>query len=212
MPNLSSLPESVIRPEEAIRNRKKAVKAIREFTSYSEPRDAYRFWENLVNGFINFLDPQAVVRTWQKEVQNFLDNVTGETAETILEGLLGYMWFRFMIDSLIIDGDFRKNIENFTGRYQFCSKEDDVDVLVKFANGKMDWEESRSQDVNATLEFKDGPSLINFLINYVINNDRDILRSLTENEIRVTGNFNYLFKFLFMVNHLLLEATGELPY
>lgn len=195
--------------EETIRNRKKAV---RGFLFFLEPEDANRFWEEGIRRFIDFLEPQAVIRFWQREFEKFLDAAAGETAETILEGLLGYMKFRFMIDPLMINGDFRKNIENFTGRYQFCSKTGEVDVLLKFANGDMDWEESISQDVNATIEFKDGPALINYLVNYVIRKDRDILRSLTENQIRVRGNFNYLFKFLFMVNHLLLEATGELPY
>ena len=123
------------------------------------------------------------------------------------------MKVRILLDPFIINGGFRRNLYNFEGKYSFCSQEGGVNVLVKFANTNIDWEEtSFPQQVNVTTIFKNGPALTNFLINYVVKNDRDILQGVTENEIRVHGNLNYLFKFLFMVNHLLLEATGQLPH
>lgn len=203
---------NVLKGEEAFRNRKEAIKVISTTAFYGEPRDLNRIWDDYVRGFVGFWGPQIGIQMWQNRVQKFLDDLAGETAETILEGMLTFMKARIILDPFIINGGFRRNIYNFDGKYQFCSQQDGVDVLLKFADLDMDWEETLSTDVDVTVKFKDGPALTNFLISYVFNSDRDVLRSLTENEIRVHGNLNYLYKFLFMVNHLLLEATGQLPH
>ena len=107
----------------------------------------------------------------------------------------------------MFDPSYRKNIENFKGRYQFKSKGDGVAVLVEFDNEKMDIKEKLANDVDVTCTFKDGKALINFLLS----RDRDILRRLLNNEVTLTGNLNYIFKFAFMANHLQLELTGNLP-
>ncbi len=184
---------------------------LEEFTGGLSLEEARRNWEKAVGGFLDLLGPQEAIQIWQKAVRDFLESLESETAETILEGLFVLMQARFKIDPLIPGSDFGENIKDFTGRYQFRSKKGDIGVLLKFNNGDMHWEESLGQDVNATVEFKDGRALINYLINYVIKEDRDILQSVLNNEIRRSGNLNYLFKYLFMTNHMLLEATGQLP-
>jgi hypothetical protein len=187
------------------------VSILEEFTGGLSLEEARRNWERAVGGFLDLLGPQEAIRVWKTAVREFLDSLENETAETILEGLFVLMKARFKIDPIIPGSDFGENIKDFTGRYQFRSKKGDIGVLLKFNNGDMHWEESLSQDVNATVEFKDGRALINYLINYVIKEDRDILQSVLNNEIRRSGNLNYLFKYLFMTNHMLLEATGKLP-
>ena len=138
----------------------------------------------------------------EKAGERFLNALEDETAETFLKALLLFMKLKFMFDP-----SYRKNIENFKGRYQFKSKGDGVAVLVEFDNGKMDIKEKLANDVDITCTFKDGKALINFLLS----RDRDILRRLLNNEVTLTGNLNYIFKFAFMANHLQLELTGNPP-
>jgi hypothetical protein len=173
--------------------------------------DAQRDWDQTLGKLLRLWKPQEAIRFWETAVKKFLDSLEAETAETILEGLFSLMRTRFQIDPIIIGSNFRENIDGFEAKYQFRSKSGDINVLVKFLDGKMDWEESFSQDVNASLEFKDGRALVNYLFNYLVLQDRDFLKSMTKNEIKVSGNLNYLYKFLFMANHILLEATHQLP-
>ena len=138
----------------------------------------------------------------EKAEEKFLKSLEDEAAETFLEVLLLFMKLKFMFDP-----SYRKNIENFKGRYQFRSRDGGITVLVEFDNGKMDIKETLSEDVDVTVIFKDGRSLINFLLSQ----NRDVLRGLLNNEIIVNGNLNYIYKFAFMANHLQLELTGNLP-
>ena len=138
----------------------------------------------------------------RKASQKFLKVIEGEIAETFLEVLLFFMKVKFMLDP-----SYRRNIENFKGRYQFKSKDGEVSVFVEFDSGKMDIKETLADEVDVTCIFKDGRSLINLLLS----RDRDILRGLLNNEIMLTGNLNYMYKFGFMANHIQLELTGNLP-
>jgi len=138
----------------------------------------------------------------EKAGEKFLNTLEDEAAETFLEVLLLFMKLKFMFDP-----SYRKNIENFKGRYQFKSRDNKITVLVEFDNGKMDIKETLSEDVDVTVIFKDGRSLMNFLLSQ----NRDVLRGLLNNEINVNGNLNYIYKFAFMANHLQLELTGNLP-
>ncbi|CAD7775080.1 MAG: hypothetical protein KIIPBIDF_00638 [Candidatus Methanoperedenaceae archaeon GB50] len=138
----------------------------------------------------------------EKAGEKFLNTLEDEAAETFLEVLLLFMKLKFMFDP-----SYRKNIENFKGRYQFRSRDGRITVLVELDNGKMDIKETLSEDVDVTVIFKDGRSLMNFLLS----RNKDILRGLLNNEINVNGNLNYIYKFAFMANHLQLELTGNLP-
>ena len=173
--------------------------------------DARRNWDRTVGRFLDRWEPSEALQIWENAVKKFLDSLKAETAKTILEALFSIMRTRFQIDPLIIGSNFRENIEGFEAKYQFRSKSGDINVLLKFHDGDMDWKESPSQDVNASLEFKDGHALVNYLFNYLVLQDRDFLKSMTKNEIKVSGNLNYLYKFLFMANHIILEATHQLP-
>lgn len=138
----------------------------------------------------------------EKAGEKFLNALEDEAAETFLEMLLLFMRLKFMFDP-----SYRRNIENFKGRYQFRSRDGGITVLVELDNGKMDIKETLSEDVDVTVIFKDGRSLMNFLLSQ----NRDVLRGLLNNEITVNGNLNYIYKFAFMANHLQLELTGNLP-
>lgn len=135
-------------------------------------------------------------------LEKFEETLAAETAEAFLTGL-----FTLMKVKLAMDADFRKNIANFAGKYQFRSKDGDFGVLVEFADGTMAVHGALTDAVDATVIFKDAKSLINFLFS----KNKDILRGLLDNEIRATGNLNYIYKLAFMATHLELEFKGDLP-
>ena len=122
--------------------------------------------------------------------------IMSEMTETFLEFLLWGMKLY-----LIIDQDYRRNINDFHGMLRFRDRAGRVDVLVKFAHGKMTTSEDPAPVADVTISFKDERSLRDF----IIAPKKDVLNSLLHNEINISGNFNYLYKFGFMANHLLLE-------
>ncbi len=148
------------------------------------------------------LDEMIKKMALEKMEEQFLKSIKDKTAENFLEALLLFMKFKFMLDP-----SYKRNIENFRGRYQFKSKDDQIAVFVEFKNGEMHIKKELNEDVNVTVIFKDGRSLVNFLLS----EKKDILQGLLHNEIRVIGNLNYIYKFAFMANHLQLELTGNLP-
>jgi len=137
----------------------------------------------------------AKVRLWISR-KRVVKSIMSEMTETFLEFLLWGMKLY-----LIIDPDYRRNIDDFHGLIRFRDRSGRVNVLVKFANGKMTTSEDPVAVADVTILFKDESALRN----YIIAPKKDILNSLLHNEINIIGNFNYLYKFGFMANHLLLE-------
>jgi hypothetical protein len=141
----------------------------------------------------------------QEQGDQLLGSLESETAETFLEILLGFMQVKF-----VFDRRFRKNIEvdNFRGSYKFRTRDPNgVKVLVEFANGRMRIREDIDAAATVTVTFENGKALRKFLLSP----KPDILECLLRNEVVTSGNLNYLNKFAFMANHLVLEATGNLP-
>ena len=137
----------------------------------------------------------AKVRLWIGR-KRMVKAIMSEMTETFLEVLLWGMRLY-----LFIDPDYRRNINDFHGMLRFRDRAGRVNVLVKFDHGKMTTSEDPAPVADVTILFKDERSLRNF----IIAPKRDILNSLLHNEINISGNFNYLYKFGFMANHLLLE-------
>jgi hypothetical protein len=124
-----------------------------------------------------------------------------ETAETFLETLLTCMQLK-----LIISQRYRKNIENFKASYMFMSNDEAVTVNVRFKDGRMSLKEKADKKADVFIKFKDGQALMNFILK-----GGDILRGLLNNDVVVTGNWNYMYKFGFLANHLQLALTGKQP-
>lgn len=143
-------------------------------------------------------------RTWQrKRVERQLTKcLESETTEEFLKLLL-----RLMSLSFRLDADFRRNIEGFNCRYQFKSKDNSVAVAAIFANQELNIKEKLLSDADLTVIFKDSKSIMN----YLLAQDKDILKLLLNNEVVLRGNANYLFKFMYLANHLQLALTGQLP-
>ncbi len=135
-------------------------------------------------------------------LQRFGACLTSEFAEDFLELLLGLMSVVFLLDS-----DFRKNIDGFTGRYQFRSRDGCIAVAALFADGTLEVREEEISDPHITILFKDGKALMG----YLLTPKPDILGSMLRQEVSLDGNLNYLYKFAFMAKRLQLMATGGAP-
>ena len=131
------------------------------------------------------------------------DDATEEFLDILLEMMKGFYLIR------------PKYTKNFTGSYWFKDKDGKVSILVKFHNGEMEISKNPHPDPNpcpetsVIVDFKDSDSLRRFLLDV----KKDILKVILNNEIQVTGNYNYLYKFVFLANHPihgLLNLENEL--
>ena len=135
----------------------------------------------------------------------FLKCQRDEIAEEFLELLLKLMGVTFCLDKKL-----RKNIEDFRGVIQFRSKDNAIRVLAIFNNNKLEAkelkpDEKRKIEPNATVIFKDAQGLMNFLLPK--GGQRDVLRSILNNEVVLDGNWNYIYRFGFIATHLQLQAA-----
>jgi len=95
---------------------------------------------------------------------------------------------------------------------------------VEFREGRLETHEQMAEKPNVTITFSDGRALVNFLFSpvrgylndFIADGDVDaqhsfdILTGMLKNELTVDGNLNYLYRFGFLANHLLLEAFRPL--
>ena len=145
-----------------------------------------------------------IFRRWRrKRVESlFLKCLESEAAEEFLELLLKLMSLVFKIDK-----DFQRNIKGFTGRYQFRSVDNSVTIAALFTGKDLQVKEKLIPDPDVSVIFKDGRSIMN----YLLATDKDILRLMLNNEVVLKGNVNYMLKFGYMANHLQMALTGRLP-
>lgn len=141
----------------------------------------------------------------------------GSAAEVVLLGLFDWMQLQ------LLRGEFRSLLGDFRGLLLFSTKDGRVHRYAEFHDGTMHHEGNADRKPDVTITFADGRALVNFLFSPL--RDRlnalaagevggppafDILASMVKNEVTVDGNLNYLYRFGFLANHLLLEAFGGL--
>jgi len=108
-----------------------------------------------------------------------------------------------------LDKDYRENIKNFKGKYLFRTAKDidpslkQITVHAIFNNGKMKVDDKPINNADVTLTFKNAEALRG----YVLSRKPDILNSLLKQDVIITGNLNYLFKFAYMAKHLQMMFT-----
>ena len=134
-------------------------------------------------------------------MKKFLDCLSSEVAEGFLKTLLGLMAIVFTFD-----GAYRKNIEGFSGRYLFKSKDGSIKVAALFHHNRLEVREEEIPDPDITILFKDSKALMN----YLLTPKPDILGSMLRQEVSLDGNLNYLYKFAFMAKRLQLMASGAI--
>ena len=131
-------------------------------------------------------------------MQRFLGCLESEFAEEFLKKLLELMGL-----VLLLDGDYRRNIADFNGRYQFLGSDGEITVAAVFENDALAVSEEVIADPHITVTFKDGKALMN----YLLSPKPDVLGSMLRQEVRLEGNLNYLYRFAYMAKRLQLMAT-----
>jgi hypothetical protein len=130
----------------------------------------------------------------------FLDCIESGLVDEFL-----YLMLKLMSLILLLDKDYRRNIKDFNASYQFTDKSGEICVGAVFRRNRLKVTEKKLKKPIATLIFKDGASLINFLLF----GSGNILNAMLNQEIDFSGNINYINKFAFMALHLLLSIKGE---
>jgi len=139
------------------------------------------------------------------------DSINDEMAEEFLQFMVKVMKIKISTDP-----DYRRNIEAFQGTYLFRSTDREATVLVQFENGQIrDTENVTEEDTakaDIIVSFKNGKAFMNFLLvpfRKKKGPERpqtfDIMESIRKNEVNVTGNLNYFYRFGYMANHCFLD-------
>lgn len=135
-------------------------------------------------------------RLWHWWLRRLLVKRIGDAAlDEFLELLLKVMRLR-----LRIDPDYRRNIEGFTGRYVFRTR-NDVAVSAVFENGTMRVLDEALSDGDVIVTFKDNAALCEFLLS----RNPDVFAFVIDNKVEYEGNLNYVLKFGYMARRLQLE-------
>lgn len=143
--------------------------------------------------------------------RRFVERLKEEAAEEFLEALL-----QLLKVSSHLDGYLRRSMKDFNGRIELKSKNNQIRVLADFNNGRLegrelDPEEELRPPPNASVVFKDAEAVKNFFLpKGGLEGRRDILRSLLKNEVKLEGNYNYIYRFGFLATHLQLQLTKAL--
>ena len=131
-------------------------------------------------------------RAWGLKKQ-ILGTATDKFIEILLRGM---DWFFYLTP----DDDFRRNLENFNGRYYFktADEAETIRVSATFSNGDMHVHDDAIDDWDVMVTFKNGEALRD----YIFSEKQDIFDSISENAVEVDGNLNHIFKFGFMAQDL----------
>jgi hypothetical protein len=134
------------------------------------------------------------------------NEVTGEVLDNLLYLLLNTMSLLFLINK-----DYRKNIKDFTATYVICSEDKKIDVSAIFKKipafftkkDGMEVKDTIAENPTTTVMFKDGKAMANFLLA----GNPDVIAGMLNNQLTVSGNVNYLFKFIYLLM-LIPELLG----
>ena len=140
---------------------------------------------------LDLITREAQKKLWEKFRKAFKTQV----AEDFLEILLNLMKIVF-----VVNPDYRRNIENFKGRYQFLSKDERLKVGVIFGGGRMAVVDEKIEGADITIAFRDGRTLLDF----IFSPRQDILGAMLRHDVETTCNLNYLYKFGYMAKQLQL--------
>ncbi|MDR1576099.1 MAG: hypothetical protein LBS37_08860 [Treponema sp.] len=155
-----------------------------------------KFFSALGRGILNLLFFRK--NRQKRALQNMIICIEEQAADDFLDILLKVMGLTFFVDK-----DFRRNIENFSARYVFQDKIGEVYVAAIFENNKLTVNSRKINDPTFTLIFRDGSSLVKFLLSP----SPDILNALLNQEIDFFGNLNYINKFAYLAMRLKMMVT-----
>ena len=101
---------------------------------------------------------------------------------------------------------FRDNFKNFTGRYQFQTKDRKFLMSAVFDNGRITVAMKSIDRPHIKVVFKDDKALRNF----IFAPKPDILGAVLTQDVVLEGNLNYIYKFAYMAKRLQLIVTGKI--
>lgn len=128
---------------------------------------------------------------------SFAKCLESDALDAFLELLL-----RVMKLALIVDPEFRRNIEGYEVRYLFRSRDGKIVTSAIFADGRMQVRTGAIANPDITVVFRDNRALKEFLFT----ERPDLIGAIVDNEVSYEGNLNYLGKLAYMAKHMQLEV------
>lgn len=119
--------------------------------------------------------------------------IRGRATDDFLELLLEGMALAFLLSR-----SYRDNIRGFSAKYVFTTADGAVGASARFDGKSMHVDREAARDWTVRVCFKNAEALRRFLFG----KNQDILGSLLANEVEVSGNVNYIYKFGFMARDL----------
>ncbi len=110
----------------------------------------------------------------------------------------------------------RDRLRHFDGAIEFRSRDRQIRVVAAFGNNRLTVTElapgeQPAERANIRVVFKDAAALMNYLLpRGGLDGKRDILGALLKNELVLDGNFNYIYRFGFLANHVQLQFKRAL--
>lgn len=139
-------------------------------------------------------------RRIKKKIEVLLSDIETGFIDDIIELILkGVKLF------IYLDPEYKKNIEDFDGRYTFRSERGKIAASAIFKNGTMKVKKKEIKNTNVTVFFSDGRAMWDFMTAA----NPDIFAFILDNKIRYEGNLNYLLKFAYMGKHLKYKLGFE---
>ena len=146
----------------------------------------------------------------QKELKRLKADIEAEVAGEALDKLL-YLLLKAMGLLFIVNKEYRMNIKDFTATYVICSRDKKIDVsaifkkidLVVTQKDGMEVKDVIVENPTTTVTFKDGKAMADFLLS----GNPDVIAGMLDNQLSVSGNLNYLFKFVYLL-WLIPELLG----
>jgi len=205
---------------------RKKIKDTTKFLAEKNTDAIFAYWNSLhEKKNVDILASRDVEqnKNFLNEHENYYRKLTGHTSKCIkshLEMQLQhcmngknierglFLILELLSWSFFFDKKFRRNIVNLTADYVFTDKTQDFYVRVSFKNEKMYVTREKIDNPTFALIFKDTSSFFKL----ITSKEPDILNAMLNQEIEFTGNINYINKFAYMGQHLLLNITGSASF
>ncbi|THB75464.1 MAG: hypothetical protein D3926_20045 [Desulfobacteraceae bacterium] len=150
---------------------------------------------------------QSLIENRLTELKTQIEtHAAGMVLDKVLYGLLEAMGLLFLLNE-----EYRRNIKDFEASYVIHSEDGEIDVtaifkkvpfLFKRIDG-MDVKDTAISDPTTAVTFKDGKAMADFLLS----GNTDVIEGMLDNKLSVSGNLNYLFKFIYLL-WLIPELLG----
>lgn len=160
----------------------------------SAPPRAQRLRDPALQALSFVLSASLAKRTAKLLSRRFVEQVRTTATDEFLELLLHSMDLAFLLSR-----SYRmSHLRNFSAKYVFTTADGSAGATARFDRGAMQVDDAPAEDGTVRVRFTDGAALRRFLFA----EDQDILDSLLANEVELTGNLNYIYKFGFMARDL----------